>query len=65
MSRDIVLAISRLFSSRIYEAARFFTHLDRVESERERKWHSVIERTLICDDFIVDFYRVIKKSLCT
>ena len=27
MSRDIVLAISRLFSSRIYKAARFFTHL--------------------------------------
>ena len=32
MSRDIVLAISRLFSSRIYKAARFFTHLGR---ERE------------------------------
>ena len=33
MSRDIVLAISKLFSSRIqYKAARFFT-----SSERERE----------------------------
>ena len=30
MSRHFVLVISRLFSSRIYKAARFFTHPERV-----------------------------------
>ena len=51
MSQDIVLAISRFFSSRIYKVARFFAHSERVV----RWWHSVVKRMLICGDFIVDF----------
>ena len=42
MTRDIVLAISKSFSSRICNAARFFVHSER-ERERERE-SSLVER---------------------
>ena len=49
MSRDFVLEISRLSSNRIYKVAKFFT-------QRERERENAVKRTLICGDFIVDFY---------
>ena len=45
-----VLAISRLFSSRIYKTARFFTHLER-ESVVQREMVKCSKNALFCGDF--------------
>ena len=47
MSRNIVLAISRLFSSRVYKAGRFFTHSEREQFSRESRVHKM---ALLCGD---------------
>ena len=51
MSCDIVLAISRLFSSPIYKAARFFTH-----SEREREEECSSVEKIECSQKDVDLW---------